>query len=344
MSSSRTQVLSSVPELLQIRGLSVGFRQGGRLVPALSQIDLTLGSGEILGLVGESGCGKSLTALAILRLLPPAAEILQGQIRFQGTDLLNEPPSAMRRVRGGQIGMIFQEPAAALNPLLTVEAQIQEAFKAHLLLTRAQRHQRAIQLLEEVGLPDPVRCLRSYPHQLSGGMRQRVLTAIALACEPDLLVADEPTTALDVTVQAQILDLLNQIRHRRGLSIVFISHDLGVIAQIADRVAVMYAGQILEEGPVGRIFHEPCHPYTQRLLACLPRVQSPGQDLLPTIEGRVPPLGEMPEGCRFHPRCPEVEEECRRRPPELFPVGEERRVRCLRREHLRGGAFREREL
>jgi peptide/nickel transport system ATP-binding protein len=282
--------------------------------------------GETLGLVGESGSGKSMTALSILRLVQPPGRIAGGSVLFEGRDLMTLPEREMRRVRGARIALVFQEPMTALNPVFTVGDQIAEAMTVHGLETRAGARRRAVDLLGAVRVADPERASRSYPHQLSGGMQQRVLIAMALSCRPSLVIADEPTTALDVTIQAQILDLLREMRREFDLAMLLVSHDLGVIAGTADRLAVMYAGRIVEQGPVRNVFASPAHPYTRALVASVPRGDAGGR--LAAIEGAVPAISELPQGCAFAPRCPDAIPVCRaERPIETAP-GPDRVVRC----------------
>jgi oligopeptide/dipeptide ABC transporter ATP-binding protein len=289
--------------MLEVSRLTTVFDRPSGPVAAVDDVTFTVNEGETLGLVGESGSGKSVTALSIMRLVQPPGRIASGSIRFNGRELLTLSESDMREVRGAEIALIFQEPMTALNPVFTIGDQIRETLLVHRRATRRDARTRAVELLEAVRIPDAASRVNDYPHQLSGGMRQRVLIAMALACRPTLVIADEPTTALDVTIQAEILDLLRDMRSRLGLSLLFITHDLGVIAGTADRVAVMYAGRIVEEGPVRDVFHRPRHPYTRGLLASIPG-GPPGQRLR-TIEGTVPLLGDLPTGCAFHPRCPD---------------------------------------
>jgi oligopeptide/dipeptide ABC transporter ATP-binding protein len=289
--------------MLEVSRLTTVFDRPDGPVAAVADVSFAVNEGETLGLVGESGCGKSVTALSIMRLVQPPGRIASGSIRFKGRELLTLPESDMRAVRGAEIALIFQEPMTALNPVFTIGDQIRETLLVHRRASRRDARDRAVELLAAVRIPDAAARVDDYPHQLSGGMRQRVLIAMALACHPPHVIADEPTTALDVTIQAEILDLLRDMRSRLGLSLLFITHDLGVIAGTADRVAVMYAGRIVEQGPVREVFHHPRHPYTRGLLASIPG-GPPGQRLR-TIEGAVPLLGQLPTGCAFHPRCPD---------------------------------------
>jgi oligopeptide/dipeptide ABC transporter ATP-binding protein len=318
---------SSSAPLLDVQGLTTVFDVDGRPLPAVDDVSFEVRQGETLGLVGESGCGKSVIALSILRLVRPPGRIAGGRVLFNGRDLLTLPERDMRKVRGAGISLIFQEPSTALNPVFSVGDQIAEAMIVHGLATKAAARRRAIELLEAVRVPEPARRARDYPHQLSGGMRQRVLIAMALACRPSLIVADEPTTALDVTIQAEILDVLAEMRAAFTLSLVLISHDLGVVAGSADRVAVMYAGRIVEQGPVRDVFRTPAHPYTKALLASIPGSKAGRR--LSAIDGTVPPLGELPTGCAFAPRCPEAMPECRERAPGITRPGPDREVRCF---------------
>ena len=306
--------------LLEVERLSVDFQLGGRVVRALSDVSFEIGRGEILGLVGESGCGKSLTSLAVMRLLPPNAIIAAGRIRLGSVDLATASEQTVRRLRGDSVAMIFQEPMVALNPLVTIGRQVEESLLIHRSVSRAARRERALELLTLVGIPGPEQRHRQYPHELSGGMRQRAMIAMALACEPGLIIADEPTTALDATIQAQVLDLLKEIRERLGTSILFITHNLGVIADIADRVAVMYAGQVVELATVDRLFARPTHPYTAGLMASIPGLGGSREERLPSIAGRVPPLGQIPPACPFQDRCPRATEICREQRPPLEAV------------------------
>ena len=314
--------------VLEVGNLRVSFpaRDGRRFFP-VDGVSFTLDRGETLALVGESGCGKSLTSLALLQLVPASGRVEPGStIRLGDTDVLSLKGEALRHIRGRRIGMIFQDPMTSLNPVFTVGDQIAEGVRAHLPVSRGEARERARTLLQEVGIPDPAGRLDAYPHQLSGGMRQRVMIAIALAAEPEILVADEPTTALDVTVQAQILEVLDQLRRARGMAVLLITHDLGIVAGRADRVSVMYAGQIVEEAPTPELFAHPSHPYTQGLFASVPRISGPVNRLTP-IGGTVPAPTAWPAGCRFRPRCPQAFEKCQL-PPELLPVGPDHRMRC----------------
>jgi len=318
--------------LLDVRDLRIAFASGRSLLAAVDGISFEVAAGETLALLGESGCGKSATALGLLRLLPAAGRMLGGEVRFAGRDLLRLPEAEMRAVRGGGMAMIFQEPATSLNPVLTVGRQLAEVLERHLSLAGPAVRARSLELLTAVGLADPERRLGEYPFQLSGGMKQRVMIAIALAGNPRLLIADEPTTALDVTIQAQILELLRRLQGERATGMLLITHDLGVVAQMATRVGVMYAGQIVEEAPRAAFFSSPRHPYTQMLFAALPDLVRRG-GRLETIPGQVPPLSQMPRACRFAARCPHVWELCRQEAPPWRLVAVGHRIRC----HLDGG-------
>jgi oligopeptide/dipeptide ABC transporter ATP-binding protein len=315
--------------LLEVKGLRTEFRTGGSSFAAVDGISFSLAPGETLGIVGESGCGKSVTSLSIMRLVPnPPGRITAGEIRLEGRNLLDLPESDMRAVRGDDIAMIFQEPMTSLNPVQTVGDQIIEAVQLHRSLSAAAARARALEMLQLVKIPSPETRLDEYPHQLSGGMRQRVMIAMALACDPKLLIADEPTTALDVTIQAQILDLLRDLRERTGAAIMLITHDLGVVAELAHRVIVMYAGRIVEEAPVGLLFSDPQHPYTLGLLGSIPRLGSDGDERLTAIEGVVPNPYALPPGCRFSPRCPLADEKCRAEQPALREIVPGHRAAC----------------
>jgi len=312
--------------LMSVSELTTVFELPGGPVAAVDGVSFDIRAGETLGLVGESGSGKSVTALSIMRLVQPPGRIAAGSVTFKGRNLFALPEADMRAVRGADIALIFQEPMTALNPVFTVGDQIAETLLVHRRATRRDARIRAVELLEAVRVPDPAARVRDYPHQLSGGMRQRVLIAMALACRPSLVIADEPTTALDVTIQAQILDLLREMKSAFNLSLLLITHDLGIIAETADRVAVMYAGRIVEEGSVRAILREPKHPYTQGLLASIPG-GAPGQRLR-AIEGTVPMLGALPAGCAFNPRCPSRFEPCTIAAPPEYVVGPEHAARC----------------
>jgi len=317
--------------LLKVRDLAVGFESGGVVSRAVDGVSFDVHRGRTLGIVGESGCGKSVTAFSVMRLLPqPHGRIEGGSILFEGQDLARAGEADLHRIRGGRIGMVFQEPLSALNPVQTIGRQMAEALLLHKEITRRQALEQAVSLLGKVGIPSPEFRIREYPHQLSGGMRQRVVIAMALSCNPSLLIADEPTTALDVTIQAQILDLMLSLQREMGMAIVLITHDLGVIAQACDEVVVMYAGRVAEQGPVDEIFRRPMHPYTRGLLASIPRLTTARKTRLPTIEGAVPSLSEMPAGCRFQNRCPYVEQRCRDLRPPLEAVTPGHAVSCLR--------------
>jgi oligopeptide/dipeptide ABC transporter ATP-binding protein len=312
--------------LLSVEHLTTGFDLNGRFVPAVIDVSFELNAGETLCLVGESGSGKSLTALSIMRLVQPPGRIARGRIIFQDRDLLAASEREMQRIRGAAIGLVFQEPMTALNPVFTIGSQIEETLRVHGQATRSTARQRAIELLDAVSIPEPSRRVRDYPHQLSGGLRQRALIAMALACNPALLIADEPTTALDVTIQAQILDLLRDLRRRFRLALLLITHDLGIVAQMADRVGVMYAGRIVEEAPVRVLFADPKHPYTQGLMASIPSGTRGSR--LSAIPGTVPPLGALPPGCSFTPRCPRRFEPCPTAHPGVTTVSTEHGVKC----------------
>jgi oligopeptide/dipeptide ABC transporter ATP-binding protein len=312
--------------LLDIRNLVLDFGQGEIVQRVLDGISFTIAAGETLCLVGESGCGKSVTALSIARLVPsPPARYLNGEILLNGEDVLRMTPRQLRQIRGGTVSYVFQEPGASLNPVFRVGSQIKEAL--HLHRPAAATDEEVIGWLKRVGLPAPEWRRCDYPHELSGGMQQRVMIAMALASQPQLLIADEPTTALDVTIQAQIIDLLRHLKAHTGMSILLITHNLGIVGDIADRVAVMYAGQIVELAPAGALLGRPLHPYTQALIASVPKLGQ-GAERLKTIPGTVPSLGAQPSGCRFHPRCPRARPECARQPPELLEVESDRWVRC----------------
>jgi oligopeptide/dipeptide ABC transporter ATP-binding protein len=315
--------------LLAVENLRMEFPGPEGPAVAVRGVDFTLEPGRVLGLVGESGCGKSMTALCILRLVPPPGRIAGGRILFRDRDLLTLRESDMRRVRGSEIAMIFQEPMTALNPVLTVGSQIAEAVRLHHDVGRRAAWERATALLGEVGIPEPARRAHDYPHQLSGGMRQRVMIAMAISCEPALLIADEPTTALDVTIQAEILQLLRQLRERRGMAMLLITHDLGVVAEHADEVAIMYAGRIVEHASVIDLFDRPRHPYTRALLRSMPALGRHAEQL-ETIPGQVPGLRHLPSGCAFRDRCPDVIPACAADVPPLVERAPGHEVACIR--------------
>jgi len=313
--------------LLQVKGLKTYFVTEEGSLPAVDGVTFSMKKGETLALVGESGCGKTVTALSIMRLIAsPPGKYVAGEILFEGEDILKKSEKDMQITRGNDIAMVFQEPMTSLNPVLTIGYQISEAVILHQKLGKADALERAETMLELVGVPDPQRRLGDYPHQLSGGLRQRVMMAMALSCNPKILIADEPTTALDVTIQAQLLELLKDLRAELGMAILLITHDLGVVAEICERVAVMYAGKIVEESEVTSLFERPIHPYTEGLLSCIPKIGSKSGKLA-IIEGVVPSLSKLQEGCRFHPRCAYAQEICRQRQPELRKV-EGRLVAC----------------
>jgi oligopeptide/dipeptide ABC transporter ATP-binding protein len=318
--------------LLQVQDLKIQFFTEDGVVRAVDGISFDIRSGEIMGMVGESGCGKSVSALSILRLLAPSAKVVSGEINFRGKNLIQASEREMQQVRGNQIAMIFQEPMTSLNPVMTVGDQVAESLILHKRMSHKEALTEAIRLFESVRIPDASNRVKDYPHQMSGGMRQRVMIAMAIACHPALLIADEPTTALDVTIQAQILELLNQLRSEYGLSILLITHALGVVAETADRVIVMYAGKIVEEAPVQEIFEHPCHPYTVGLLDSIPKIETDGtkRDRLKTIEGFVPDLMKLPAGCSFYDRCTDRMDHCSEAYPEIFWINPQHRVSCFK--------------
>ena len=310
-------------DLLRVRGLRTRFLTDRGAVHAVNGVSFSVRRGETLALVGESGCGKTATMLSVLRLLPAhRTRVEADEVSFRGRDLLSLDDEGMRRVRGAEIAMIFQDPRASLNPVLMIGRQLTESLEVHLGLGRREARERAIDLLETVGIPRPNRRLDDYPHQFSGGMCQRVTIAMALSCNPDLLIADEPTTALDATIQAQILDLVSELRATRRMAMIWISHDLSVVSNLADRVAVMYAGSIVESAPADRLFEAPAHPYTRGLLASLPVLDEGGPERLTAIPGQPPDMAQLPEGCAFAERCPHAFDRCRREKPPLLPVGD----------------------
>ncbi|EJL22524.1 ABC transporter ATP-binding protein [Brevibacillus sp. BC25] len=312
--------------MLTIDDLRTSFIQAGKKLTVIEGVSLSVEPGETVGVVGESGCGKSVTSMSIMQLLGRNVE-MTGSIRFQDKELLSLTDKQMQTIRGNQIAMIFQEPMTSLNPLHSIGKQISEPLRRHLGLSKQEAKRRTIELLNEVGIPRANEIISDYPHQLSGGMRQRVMIAMAMSCAPKLLIADEPTTALDVTIQAQILELMKKVRQEQGTSILLITHDLGVVAEMCHRVIVMYAGQIVEEADVKQLFDEPKHPYTRGLLKSMPSV-SVNQERLDAIPGSVPLLSEMPVGCRFAPRCSQVMDICREKNPELMPVADNQNCRC----------------
>ncbi len=314
--------------LLEVHDLHTYFHTTDGLVRAVEGVDLTVQEGEALGVVGESGCGKSVTSLSIMRLILPPGRIERGTIRLAGRDLLAVPDDEMPAIRGKDIAMIFQEPMTSLNPVFTVGNQISEAVLAHDRVDAAGARNRTLEVMAQVGISDPRKRYDNYPHELSGGMRQRVMIAMALSCSPKLLIADEPTTALDATIQAQILELLNRLRKEIGLSLMLITHDLGVVAEMVDRVVVMYAGQVVESADVRTIFGAPEHPYTRGLLTSIPTLASVKTKPLSVIPGTVPNPLNFPAACRFNPRCPDVTEVCRVEEPELRDLGSGHQVRC----------------
>jgi oligopeptide transport system ATP-binding protein len=313
--------------LLSVRDLRTAFRTDDGVVKAVDGVSFDLARGETLGVVGESGCGKSVTLLSVMGLVPPPGVVEARSITLDGEDLVRAPEERLRDLRGNRMAMIFQDPMTSLNPFLTVERQLTEVLERHRGLSRGQARTRAIELLERVGIADAAARIHDYPHQFSGGMRQRVMIAMALLCEPALLIADEPTTALDVTIQAQILDLIRELVRDSGTSVILITHDLGVVAGMADRVLVMYAGRVVEEGKTDALFEQPLHPYTAGLLASVPRLDDDRRDLVP-IRGLPPHPSNLPPGCPFHPRCPRVMERCRVDYPAVVTLEEGRWAAC----------------
>jgi oligopeptide/dipeptide ABC transporter, ATP-binding protein, C-terminal domain len=319
---------NSQTPLLSVRGLRTTFVTDDGIVPAVDGVSFTIDRGTTVGLVGESGCGKSVTSLSIMKLIPsPPGKVEAEEILFDGKDLSRMSEREMRRIRGNEIAMVFQEPMTSLNPVFKIGDQIMEAIILHQKVSKREARERAIELLRMVGIPSPDKRVDEYPHHLSGGMRQRVVIAIALSCNPKLLIADEPTTALDVTIQAQILDLLRRLQEELGMAILLITHDLGVVAEMCQRVIVMYAGKIVEEGPVVPLFQEPAHPYTRGLLASIPKMNE-DRPRLTAIPGVVPHPARMPSGCRFHPRCQFAKPICEQLEPPRLPVGEGRFAAC----------------
>lgn len=317
--------------LLDVKDLSIDFQVSSGTVKALRNVSFQLNEGEALGFVGESGSGKSVTSLAIFDLLANNARIRSGEILYRGKNIFKMTDTEKQHLRGGQISMIFQDPMSSLNPCFTVEQQISEVLRVHLGLDPKQARHRVIELLQMVGIPDPQARLNNFPHELSGGMSQRVMIAMAMACNPKILIADEPTTALDVTIQKQILNLLQKLRKEHKMALILVSHDLGVIAQNTDRILVMYAGEVVEEGKSADVIAKPAHPYTEGLLKCLPALHvAEGPDFrLPTIPGIVPSLADRPKGCQLHPRCPYKQPSCEEQDIPMFLVENERKARCL---------------
>jgi peptide/nickel transport system ATP-binding protein/oligopeptide transport system ATP-binding protein len=316
--------------LLEVRDLTIHFFTEEGVVRAVENVSFEIYPGEILGLVGESGCGKSVTGLSLLKLIPiPPGQIISGEILFDGRGVLRLEEKEMERIRGNDISMIFQEPMSSLNPVFTIGDQIMEAILLHQGLHKAEARKRAIEMLDRVKIPSPEKRIDSYPHQLSGGMRQRAMIAMALSCQPKLLIADEPTTALDVTIQAQVLQLLKEIQRDMGMSVMLITHDLGVVSEIADRVAVMYAGRILEYGPIEAIFGKMRNPYTRGLMGSIPQLTE-RKARLNAIPGQVPDPMNLPVGCKFHPRCDLMIEDCKKEEPPLFKVNGDHFSRCIR--------------
>jgi len=316
-------------QLLEVTNLRTEFKTAAGTIRAVDGVDLSVGKGETLGIVGESGCGKSITSLSIMQLLPKGlGKIAAGEVRFNGENMLDFSEQKMRSIRGNEMAMIFQEPMTSLNPVFKIGKQIAESARYHHGVSKHKAKDMAVEMLTKVGIPRPEKVAASYPHELSGGMRQRVMIAMAMICNPKLLIADEPTTALDVTIQAQILDLMRELQKSEGTSILMITHDLGVVAEMCDRVVIMYAGQVVEETDVKTLFKDPKHPYTQSLLASLPQLNS-DQERLASIPGQVPNPLDMPKGCRFAPRCQFAKEICRAEAPELTEVESGHKSRCL---------------
>ena len=322
-----------VMPVLDVRDLKTVFQTRGGEVHAVNDVSFSLRPGELLGVVGESGSGKSVTMMSLLGLLPsPPADVRNGEVRFDGKDLLHISPEELRGVRGGKIGFVFQDPMTSLNPVFSVGFQLMEPLRKHMGMTKREAAKRAQELLELVGIPDAKRRLDDYPHQFSGGMRQRVMIAIALACDPKVLIADEPTTALDVTIQAQILELMKELRDKLGMAVIWITHDLGVIAGIADRVLVMYGGQIVEHAPVRELFGNPHHPYTRALLKTIPKIHGEREKRLTIIEGQPPILAAAPSACPFRDRCDVAFDRCHRENPRRYDVGASHDVACFHAE------------
>lgn len=315
-------------KLLEVKDLKTYFYTDEGVVKSVDGVSFSVDKGETLGVVGESGCGKSITSMSIMQLIGKPGKIVNGEIDFKGENLLNKDKEEMRKIRGKEIAMIFQEPMTSLNPVYTVGQQIMEAVLIHEDMTKEQARERAIQMLDLVKIPDAEKRLNSYPHEFSGGMRQRVMIAMALSCNPEFLICDEPTTALDVTIQAQILNLINELKGKTGTAVMMITHDLGVIAEVADNVMVMYAGQVVEYTDVDTVFEKPLHPYTQGLISCIPKLGGQ-EEKLSTIKGMVPSFNDMPEGCLFCPRCEYAKDICRKERPELVDL-DGHQVRCFK--------------
>ena len=315
-------------KLLEVKDLKTYFYTDEGVVKSVDGVSFSVDKGETLGVVGESGCGKSITSMSIMQLIGKPGKIVNGEIDFKGEKLLNKDKEEMRKIRGKEIAMIFQEPMTSLNPVYTVGQQIMEAVLIHEDMTKEQARERAIQMLDLVKIPDAEKRLNSYPHEFSGGMRQRVMIAMALSCNPEFLICDEPTTALDVTIQAQILNLINELKEKTGTAVMMITHDLGVISEVADNVMVMYAGQVVEYTDVDTVFEKPLHPYTQGLISCIPKLGGQ-EEKLSTIKGMVPSFNDMPEGCLFCPRCEYAKDICRKERPELVDL-DGHQVRCFK--------------
>ena len=316
-------------KILEVKGLSTSFRTERGVMKAIDGVSFHIRRGESLGMVGESGCGKSVTSQSILRLYDEKYQVKYGgEILFAGKDLLRLPEKEMQKVRGNDVAMVFQDALSSLNPVFTVGHQIMDTLRIHQGMKKAQAREKAVEMLRLVGIPSPEKRVDQYPHELSGGMRQRVMIAIALACQPKLLIADEPTTALDVTIQAQIMDLILDLNRKLHMGVMLITHDLSVVAEVCSRVAVMYLGQIVEEAGVNDIFDNPGHPYTRGLIRSIPRIEGEREKRLYQIAGTVPMLSQIPQGCRFAPRCPRATEACRAQMPDLVPVSGTQRVRC----------------
>ena len=315
-------------KLLEVKDLKTYFYTDEGVVKSVDGVSFSVDKGETLGVVGESGCGKSITSMSIMQLIGKPGKIVNGEIDFKGENLLNKDKEEMRKIRGKEIAMIFQDPMTSLNPVYTVGQQIMEAVLIHEDMTKEQARERAIQMLDLVKIPDAEKRLNSYPHEFSGGMRQRVMIAMALSCNPEFLICDEPTTALDVTIQAQILNLINELKEKTGTAVMMITHDLGVISEVADNVMVMYAGQVVEYTDVDTVFEKPLHPYTQGLINCIPKLGGQ-EEKLSTIKGMVPSFNDMPEGCLFCPRCEYAKDICRKERPEIVDL-DGHQVRCFK--------------